>query len=118
MPKSREDFERKILDMEDLWQFLCCWVALGGCHIRIKCPPGGLETCKEDHNFKNSYSVVLMAMIDSHYRFLLHVTREFHSIKLICRNLYAKFSHVKKSLYSHSEWRTAVFTCGSITNKR
>ena len=28
----------------------------------------------------------------------LHVTREFHSIKLICRNLYAIFSHVKKPI--------------------
>ena len=28
---------------------------------------------------------------------LLHVTREFHSVKLICRNLYAIFSHVKKA---------------------
>ena len=28
---------------------------------------------------------------------LLHVTREFHSVKLICRNLYNLFSHVKKA---------------------
>ena len=28
---------------------------------------------------------------------LLHVTREFHSVKLICRNLYAIVSHVKKA---------------------
>ena len=70
MPKSREDFEEKILDMEELWQFPCCWVALDGCHIPIKCPPGGLEACKEYHNFKNFYSVVLMAMVDSNYRFV------------------------------------------------
>ena len=31
------------------------------------------------------------------YIILLHVTREFHSVKLICRNLYAIFSHVKKA---------------------
>ena len=37
MAKSRED---------------CCWVALDGCHIPIKCPPGGLESCKEYHNSK------------------------------------------------------------------
>ena len=42
--------------------------------------------------------------------YLLHVTREVHSVKLICRNLYAIFSHVKKSLYNQSEWCTAVFT--------
>ena len=68
MPKSQEDFQGKILDMEELWQFPCCWVALDGCHIPIKCPPGGLEACKEYHNFKNFYSTVLMAVVDSHYR--------------------------------------------------
>lgn len=33
-------------------------------------------------------------------------------VKLICRNLYAL---CEKSLFSQSEWRTAVFVCGSIT---
>lgn len=33
-------------------------------------PSGGLEACKEYHNFKNFYSVVLMAMVDSKYRFV------------------------------------------------
>ena len=31
------------------------------------------------------------------YFTLLHITREFYSIKLICTNLYALFSHVKKA---------------------
>ena len=62
--------KEKILDMEDLWQFPCCWAAIDGCHIAIKCPPGGLESCKEFHNFKNLYSIVLMAMVDSKYRFV------------------------------------------------
>ena len=34
------------------------------------CPPGGLEVCKEYHNFKIFYSIVLMAMVDSKYRFV------------------------------------------------
>ena len=29
--------------------------------------------------------------------YLIHVTREFHSVKLICRNLYAIFSQGKKA---------------------
>lgn len=70
IPKSQEDFRRKILDMEEFWQFPCCWAAIDGCHIPMKCPPGGLEACKEYHNFINFYSIVLMAMADSHYRFL------------------------------------------------
>ena len=31
------------------------------------------------------------------YSILLHITREFYSINLICTNLYALFSHVKKA---------------------
>ena len=55
--------------MDQRWQFPCCWGAIDGCHIPIKCPPGGLQSCTEYHNFKNFYSVVLMAMVDSSYRF-------------------------------------------------
>ena len=51
MPKSEDEFKSKILDMEEAWQFPCCWSAVDGCHIPIKCPPGGLESCKEYHNF-------------------------------------------------------------------
>ena len=39
----------------------------------------------------------------------LHVTREFHSIKLICRNLYAIFSHVKKA-YTANENGVQLFS--------
>ena len=70
MPKTEEDFKTKIVDMEELWQFPCCWAAIDGCHIPMRCPPGGLEACKEYHNFKNFYSIVLMALVDSQYRFL------------------------------------------------
>ena len=70
MPETKEDFERKILDMEELWQFPFCWGAIDGCHIPIKCPSGGLQASKEFHNFKNFYSVVLMAIVDSNYRFV------------------------------------------------
>ena len=65
LPDSTEAFKEKILDMEELWQFPCCWAAIDGCHIPIKCPPGGLESCKEFHNFNNFYSIVLMAIVDS-----------------------------------------------------
>ena len=70
MPQTQSDFERKILDMEEQSQFPFCWSAVDGCHIPIKCPPGGLHACKEYHNYKHFYSVVLMAMVDSNYRFV------------------------------------------------
>ena len=55
MPLSEDDFRQKILDMEEMWQFPCCWAAIDGCHIPLKCPPGGMESCKGYHNFKNFY---------------------------------------------------------------
>ena len=70
MPQSEVEFKNKIIDMEEMWQLPCCWAAIDGCHIPIKCPPGGLESCKEYHNFKNFYSVVLITLVDSHYRFI------------------------------------------------
>lgn len=70
MPQTEVELKNKIVDMEEMWQFPCCWAAIDGCHIPIKCPPGGLELCKEYHNFKNFYSIVLMALVDSHYRFI------------------------------------------------
>ena len=70
MPKNKDEFCQRVNEMQELWQFPCCWCALDGCHIPIKCPPGGLESSKEYHNFKNFYSIVLMAMVDANYRFI------------------------------------------------
>ena len=70
MPSTEDEFKSKMLEMEEMWQFPCCWSAIDGCHIPIKCPPGGKVACKEFHNYKNFYSIVLMAFVDSHYRFI------------------------------------------------
>ena len=70
MPVTIEDFQEKILDMEELWQFPFSWAAVDGCHIPIKRPPGGQESCKEYHNFKNFYSIVLLALVDANYHFV------------------------------------------------
>ena len=70
MPCTEEDFNGKMKEMNERWQFPFCWAAIDGCHIPIKCPPGGAALCKEYNNFKNFYFVVLMAMVDSKYRFI------------------------------------------------
>ena len=57
MPQTGEEFKQKILNIEEFWQFPCCWTAIDGCHILMKCPSGGLQACKEYHNFKNFYSI-------------------------------------------------------------
>ena len=56
MPNTEEEFKSKMLDMEEMRQFPSCWAAIDGCHIPIKCPPGGKNACKEYHNYKNFYS--------------------------------------------------------------
>ena len=69
-PRNEEQFKGKMLDTEELWQFPCCWAAIDGCHIPLKCPDVGLAACKEYHNFKNFYSIVLMGLVDGKYRFI------------------------------------------------
>lgn len=56
--------------MEQLWQFPYAWAAIDGCQLPLKCPAGGAELRKEYHNFKNFYSIVLMAIVDAKYRFI------------------------------------------------
>ena len=50
--RNKEEFRKKILDMEELWQFPCSWAAIDGCHIPLKCPTGGLQANKEYHKIQ------------------------------------------------------------------
>ena len=52
------------------WQFPVAFAAIDGYHLPIKCPSGGAESAKEYHNFKDFYSVVLMALVDAHKWFV------------------------------------------------
>ena len=70
MPKTVEELIEIMDSFEETWQFPCAFGAVDGCHLPIKCPTGGLESAKEFHNFKNFYSVVLMAVVDSKKRFM------------------------------------------------
>ena len=69
-PTSEQDFTEVMVDMNQLWQFPWCWGAIDSCHIPIQCPPGGEEACKEYHNFKNVFSIVMMAIVDAAARFM------------------------------------------------
>ena len=69
-PKSTEEFRQCMIDMETEWQFRFAFSAIDGSHLPIRCPPGGLESMKQYHNFKNFYSVVLLALVDAKYRFI------------------------------------------------
>ena len=69
-PQNEQQFKEKMLDMDEPCQFPCYWTAMDGCHTPLKCPDGGFAACKEDHNFKNFYSVVLMGLVDAKYQYV------------------------------------------------
>ena len=69
-PSNLLELEESMTSFEELWQFPCCFAAVDGCHLPIKCPIGGLESAKEYYNFKNFYSIVIMAMVDAKKRFI------------------------------------------------
>ena len=47
MPRSEEEFKKKIINMDEIWQFPYCWADIDGGHIPMKCPAGGLQSSKE-----------------------------------------------------------------------
>ena len=70
MPKTLQEIKESMTTFDELWQFPYSFGAIDGCHLPIKCPKGGLESAKEYHNFKNFYSIVLMAIVDAKSRFM------------------------------------------------
>ena len=56
------------MDIE--WQFPFAFSAIDGSHLPIKCPDGGMESKKQYFNFKGFYSIILLAIVDTKYRFI------------------------------------------------
>ncbi|XP_077507599.1 uncharacterized protein LOC144118568 [Amblyomma americanum] len=56
-----DDFTRR-------WQFPNCLGAVDGKHVAIVCPP---NSGSRYYNYKGTYSVVLMAVVDSHCKYVL-----------------------------------------------
>ena len=69
-PESKDQFISSMKDMEAHWQFGFSFSAVDGSHIPIRCPSGGALAMKQYYNFKNFYSVVLLALVDANYRFI------------------------------------------------
>ena len=51
--------------MDCKWKFPFAFSAIDGPHLSIKCPAGPGEVMKQYHNYKNSYSIVLLALVDA-----------------------------------------------------
>ncbi|XP_073435274.1 uncharacterized protein [Dendrobates tinctorius] len=69
MPEpKKEDWLRLSCGFEDTCQFPQCIGALDGKHIHVHKPP---NSGSQFYNYKQYFSVVLLALVDSHYRFII-----------------------------------------------
>lgn len=67
MPKTAEEWDKVAEDFQSKWNFPHCIGAIDGKHIRIQ-PPANSGSLF--FNYKGTFSVVLMALVDANYRFL------------------------------------------------
>ncbi|XP_039641322.1 protein ALP1-like [Perca fluviatilis] len=66
-PDTAHEWQQVSSGFMSQWNFPNCLVALDGKHINIRPPPGTGSTY---YNYKHNFSIVLMALVDSSYRFL------------------------------------------------
>ncbi|KAM7306457.1 protein ALP1-like [Ixodes scapularis] len=67
VPSTPGEWEQVARGFEEIWQFPHCLGALDGKHVTI-CPPQG--TGAMYRNYKGTFSIVLMALVDSDLKFL------------------------------------------------
>lgn len=68
LPKPTTEMWKSIAnDFEQIWQFSHCIGALDGKQIVIKKPP---KSGTSFYNYKQTFSMVLMALVDAHYKFI------------------------------------------------
>ena len=65
---SKEEWEHKNEQTNETWHFPNCFAAVYGKHVGIICPK---HSGSEFYNYKGLYSIVLLASVDSDYRFLI-----------------------------------------------
>jgi hypothetical protein len=67
-PDTEEEWQTISDDFRTLWNFPHCLGAIDGKHIALKAP----NNCGSlFYNYKGFHSMVLLAVVDAHYRFLL-----------------------------------------------
>lgn len=67
-PVTQEDLKKKAEMFGQKWNFPNCCGAIDGKHIRIFCP---MKSGSLYFNYKNFFSIVLLAVVDANYKFIL-----------------------------------------------
>lgn len=67
MPSTEAGWLAVSKGFEDKWNYPLCLGALDGKHVAVRQPP---NSGSEFFNYKHFFSVVLMALVDSNYRFI------------------------------------------------
>jgi hypothetical protein len=67
VPSSREQWLKIANEFQEKWQFPHCVGAIDGKHINIRAPP---NTGSEYFNYKNHFSIVLLAVVDANAQFM------------------------------------------------
>lgn len=68
IPKSREEWKIIAQEFEQRWNFPHCLGALDGKHVKI-IPPDGSGSYF--YNYKGFHSMVLMAIVNANYEFII-----------------------------------------------
>ena len=67
-PLTQDEWRGVSTQFEQIWNFPICVEAIDGKHIVIQAPANSGSTF---FNYKGTHSIVLMAVCDAHYRFIL-----------------------------------------------
>ena len=67
-PPSEQLWRDTARDFKNLWHCPNCIGAIDGKHVKIRAPP---NSGSGFYNYKGYFSIVLLAVCDPHYRFLM-----------------------------------------------
>lgn len=67
LPTTEDEWKQVADGFKRRWNWHNCLGALDGKHVRIRCPP---HSGSVYYNYKGFFSIVLLALVDSNYRFL------------------------------------------------